>query len=81
MIDKKHRTLLLACITADGEVIQINKMQIKRYVFTCTNAHNSPSSVVTINDKTEQFILNQCATGLLPEVKASIDKVAFYKLS
>ena len=81
IIDKKHRTSLLACIMADGEGIQINKMQIKRYVFTCTNAHNSPSSVVTINDKTEQVILNQWATGLLPEVKASIEKVAFYKLS
>ena len=57
VIDKKHRTSLLACITADGEVIQINKMQIKRYVFTCTNAQNSPSSVVTINDKTQQFIV------------------------
>ena len=31
---------LLACITADGEVIQINKMQIKRSAFTCANAHN-----------------------------------------
>ena len=51
IIDKKDRTSLLACITADGEVIQINKMQIKRYVFTCANAHNSPFSVVTINDK------------------------------
>eukprot|EP00731_Ephydatia_muelleri_P026840 Em0018g940a len=34
----------------------------------------SPSSVVTINDKTEQFILNQCSTGVLLDVKASIEK-------
>ena len=38
--------------------------------------HNSPSSVVTINDKTEQFILNQCSTEVLLDVKASIEKVA-----
>ena len=55
-------------------------MQIKRYVFTCTNAHNSPSSVVTINDKTEQFILNQCSTGVLLDVKASIEKVALLQI-
>ena len=55
-------------------------MQIKRYVFTCTNAHNSPSSVVNINDKTEQFILNQCSTGVLVDVKASIEKVALLQI-
>ena len=80
VIDKKHRNSLLACITADGEVIQINNMQIKRHVFTCTNAHNSLSSVVTINDKTEQFILNQCSTEVLLDVKASIEKVALLQI-
>ncbi|KAL5516626.1 hypothetical protein EMCRGX_G002010 [Ephydatia muelleri] len=34
----------------------------------------SLSSVVTINDKTEQFILNQCSTEVLLDVKASIEK-------
>ena len=72
VIDKKHHTLLLACITADGEVIHINKMQIKDMYLLALMQHNSPSSLVTINDKTEQCILNQCAAGLLPEAKASI---------
>ena len=49
VIDKKHRNSLLACIMADGEVIQINNMQIKRYVFTCTNAHNSDDKMIKQN--------------------------------
>eukprot|EP00731_Ephydatia_muelleri_P003495 Em0001g3495a len=36
--------------------------------------HKTLSSVVTINDKTEQFILNQCSTEVLLDVKASIEK-------
>ena len=49
-------------------------------MYLLTNAHNSPSSVVTINDKTEQFILNQCSTGVLLDVKASIQKVALLQI-
>ena len=49
-------------------------------MYLLTNAHNSPSSVVTINDKTEQFILNQCSTGALLDVKASIEKVPLLQI-
>ncbi|KAL5463773.1 hypothetical protein EMCRGX_G032707 [Ephydatia muelleri] len=51
----------------------------KRMAILCIEYHPclsifDLSSVVTINDKTEQFILNQCSTEVLLDIKASIEK-------